>query len=188
MKDKVFAANQNLVLMQQQDTVLVGFSGGADSVALLHFLYSHRIQLGITVKACHINHNLRGNEALRDEHFAQSFCKRYNIPLDTVSLDIKSVAVSENLSVEHAARNERYRIFDLLSQKYNAKIATAHTLTDSMETIIFNMARGTGLKGLTGIPAKRGNIIRPLILLTRSEIEAYCESNCLDYVTDSTNL
>ncbi|MBR5485757.1 MAG: tRNA lysidine(34) synthetase TilS [Oscillospiraceae bacterium] len=172
-------------LLEQHDRVVVGFSGGADSVALLHFLCCLE---NISVTACHVNHNLRGEESERDEIFAREFCRAHGIDCRVYSIDAAALAAQEKSSVELAARNARYEIFEKLAHELDAKIATAHTLSDSAETVIINMTRGSGLKGLCGIPPQRGKIIRPLIECSRSDIENYCRSKNLDFVTDSSNL
>lgn len=175
-------------LLQSGDRVVVALSGGADSVTLLDMLNSIKEQYNLTIYAAHLNHNLRGEEADRDESFCKILCKKYNIELFVKSIDIKLLSKKQKVSEELCGRNARYEFFDELSQKLGAKIATAHTASDNAETLLFNIARGTSVKGLSAIPPKRGNIIRPLIELTRTQIEEYCSNNNLDFVTDSTNL
>ena len=165
--------------------VTVALSGGADSVALLHSLYSLRDELGITVKAAHLNHLIRGEEAFRDEAFVRDLCENLGIQLVCEQIDVPRYAKENSLSLELAARQLRY---DFLNRVCEGKIATAHTASDNLETVLFNLTRGTALKGLCGIPAMRGNIIRPLIFATRQDIEDYCKDFSLQYVTDSTNL
>lgn len=172
-------------MLKKGSEVVAGFSGGADSVALLYFLHTH--PWGFKVKAAHLNHNLRDGESLRDQQFAEAFCKKYGIEFLLKSVDIKLKAEAGKKSVEECAREERYMFFKEAACT-SAVIATAHTLSDSAETAVFNMIRGTGLKGICGIPPVRDNIIRPLIECTRGDIEDYCRDNGLDYVTDSTNL
>lgn len=172
-------------MINKGDSIAVGFSGGADSVCLLHFLSSLKEKYGITLYAVHINHNIRGKEAERDEHFAADFCKNHDIEFISFSVDVPALAKETGKSEEECGRDVRYECFRSLKTD---KIAVAHTLSDSAETLLFNLARGTGMKGLCGISPVRGNIIRPLIECTREDIEDYCKSNSLDYVTDSTNL
>lgn len=167
-------------------SVAVGFSGGADSVCLLDILSKLKEDYGIILKAVHINHNIRGDEALRDESFVREFCLERGIELLVFSEDVPLLAQKRKLSLEECGRQVRYECFD--KAECDA-IAVAHTLSDSIETFLFNLARGTGAKGLGGISPKREpSVIRPLIECTRKEIEAYCEENSLEYVTDSTNL
>lgn len=167
-------------------SVAVGFSGGADSVCLVHILSSLKDDYGIILKAIHVNHNIRGEEAKRDEAFVRDFCRNLGIDLEVYSIDVPSVAKERKLSLEECGRFVRYECFEKSGCDC---VAVAHTLSDSIETMLFNLARGTGTKGLSGISPKREpNIIRPLIECTRQEIELYCKANALEYVTDSTNL
>lgn len=148
-------------LLEDTDKIVVGLSGGADSVALVHYL---KFVLKYTVVACHVNHNLRGDESERDMQFVKRLCKKWDIPLVVESVDITAIAQQNRLSLEQAGRQVRYGAFDRCAQKHMAnKIATAHTLSDNAETMLYNLTRGTGLKGLCGIPIKRGNIVRPLL-------------------------
>jgi len=173
-------------MLETGDRVLVGLSGGADSIMLTHYL---KFSLGLEVIACHINHNLRGEESKRDMLFVQQVCEKWNIPVFTFDIEVAEYAQKNKLTIEQAGRKLRYETFETVAKENNAqKIATAHTLSDCAETVIFNLARGTGLKGLCGIPYKRGNIIRPIISLTRQDVEDYCLENDLEFVTDSTNL
>lgn len=174
------------LLNKDNKTVAVGFSGGADSVCLLHILSSLKEEYGIIVKAVHVNHNIRGTEAERDEAFARQFCGNLGVDIEVFSIDIPLLAKENKLSLEECGRVVRYECFEKVGCD---AVAVAHTLSDSIETMLFNLARGTGTKGLSGItPSRDPNIIRPLISCTRQEIEAYCDENRLDYVTDSTNL
>ncbi len=185
MKDLVLKAINRFSLLEKGDTVTVAFSGGADSVALLHILNSLKEELEISVNAAHLNHSIRGEEADRDQRFAENFCKTYGIPLFCEKEDVPKYATEKRLSLELAARELRY---SFLNRVADGKIATAHTASDNLETLIFNLTRGTALKGLCGIPPKRDNIIRPVIFCTREDIENYCAENDLQFVTDSTNL
>ncbi len=184
---KVLSAINDNNMLGFGDEVIVGFSGGADSVCLLHILFSLRERLGITVKAAHVNHGIRGDEAKRDESFSSDFCARYGIAFYSHSFDCIAESNKTGESLEECGRRIRYGYFNSLVGEYG-KIATAHNANDNAETVIFNLARGTALKGVCGIPCVRGNIIRPLIYCTRREIELYCQENNLEFVTDSTNL
>ncbi len=167
-------------------SVAVGFSGGADSVCLIDVLDKLEDEYGFTVKAVHVNHNIRGDEAKSDELFVRSFCRSRGIELLVFSVDVPLIAKQRRLSLEECGRQVRYECFEKAGCD---AVAVAHTLSDSIETVLFNLARGTGARGLSGISPKREpNIIRPLISCTRKEIEAYCAANSLEYVTDSTNL
>lgn len=167
------------------DTVLVGFSGGADSVCLLSLLYENKEALHITVKAAHINHCLRGEESERDEAFVRRFCAARNIELFVHREDVYALSEEKKCGVELCAREVRYEFFESLGF---SKIATAHTGSDAVETLLMNLSRGSSLHGLCSIPPVRNKIIRPLIDFTREEVELYCKANNLTYVTDSTNL
>ncbi len=184
--DKVVSTIEKYRMLEKGDRVAVGFSGGADSVCLLHTLYTLKDRYNLDLVACHVNHMLRGEEADRDENFCRDFCDKYGIKIVVLRVDVAKIAEENKESVELCARKIRYNFFEEVAGP-NGKIATAHTLSDSLETTLFNMMRGTALKGLCGIPEKRGNIVRPLIELTRQEIEEYCKENKLYFVTDSTN-
>ncbi len=181
MLDKVRKTIAEFNMISEGDTVLCCLSGGADSVTLLLCLR----ELGFNVRACHVNHQLRGEESVRDEMFCRRLCEELEIRLDVYSADVETYCKENGFSVEEGARKLRYELF---TRSGADKIATAHTLSDSLETALFNMARGTGIKGLCGIPPVRGNIIRPLICCTREEVERFLEQRSQDYVTDSSNL
>ena len=167
-------------------TVAVGLSGGADSMCLVDILIKLKVQYDIIVKAVHINHNIRGEEAKRDENHVREYCKKMGVELLVFSEDIPALSRQLGLSEEECGRKVRYECFKKAGCD---AVATAHTLSDSVETSIFNLLRGTGSKGLAGISATRNpNIIRPLIDCTREEIEEYCKNENLSFVTDSTNL
>ena len=175
-------------LIHRGQQVVVGFSGGADSVCLLHVLHELRAILGISeLRAVHVNHCLRGDEALRDEIFSRDFCREHDIEFRAVQVDVKGLAASEGSSIEEAGRKLRYEALrrELIP---GGVIATAHHADDSAETILLNLARGTGFKGAAGIRPKRDDVIRPLIFCSKSDILSYVESRGLSYVTDSTNL
>ncbi len=173
-------------MLENIKSVAVGVSGGADSMCLLHILSKLKAEYGIILKAVHINHGIRGQEALRDEIAVKTYCEKNDIELLTFHKDIPYLAKEMGMGEEECGRAVRYECF---GEAHCDAVATAHTLSDSIETVIFNLIRGTGSKGLCGIPpVRQGNIIRPLIDCTREEIEAYCEENNIPYVTDSTNL
>lgn len=172
-----FARAQDLI--SPGDTVVCAVSGGADSVALLFALYLLREKLEITLEAAHFNHNLRGEESKRDEEFVRELCARYDIPLHVGSGEIHP----GKKGLEAAARDARYAFLESLP----GKIATAHTADDNAETILMHLVRGTGLKGLGGIAPQRGKLIRPMLGITRQEVESFLAEWHLPHVEDSTN-
>lgn len=189
MRDKILRTIQNYNMLDGGQNLIAAVSGGADSMCLLHFLYSAREELNINfLAAAHVNHNIRGEEAKRDENFVRSFCDEHNIPFYLLDADVPALANEKKCGVEQAAREVRYEFFKSLSHKNNALVATAHNANDNAETVIYHLSRGSALRGLCGIPPKRDYIIRPLLELSREEIECYCEQYGIDYVTDSTNL
>ncbi len=188
VENKVLSALNEFSMLQNTKNVVVGFSGGADSLCLLHTLIRLSDVLNIKVKAIHINHGIRGEEAKRDEFFAEDFCKKLGVPCKIYSFDCIAEAKKSGETLEECGRRIRYTAFSKEASDSLTKIATAHNANDNAETIIFNLSRGTSYKGGCGIPPVRDNIIRPLIYCTRKEIEGYCDENGLPYVTDSTNL
>ncbi len=185
MKSKAKLTIQKHNMLSAGNSVCAAFSGGADSVALLLALYELSAELDFSLSAVHVNHLLRGDESDRDEQFCRDLCGRLGVPLQVFREDAAAFSHSLGVSVETGARELRYKIFDSLDCD---KIATAHNLNDNAETILFRIARGTGLHGLSGIPAVRGKIIRPLIECSRDEIEAYLTKKGQVFVLDSTNL
>ena len=182
-KVKKFISSNSLI--SDGESLLVAFSGGADSMCLLHILKS----LSYNVSAAHLNHMLRGIEADRDEKIAEDFCKKYNIPFFSEKIDIADIAKRTGVSEETAGREERYKFFNRIASENNIdKIVTAHNKNDNAETVLMHFLRGSGTTGLAGISACRDNIIRPLLNCSRKEIEDYCNENFLSFVTDSTNL
>jgi len=186
IKNKVLQTLTDYNMITDANRITVALSGGADSVCLLHILLQLKDKLGITLYAAHLNHCIRGEEADRDEAFVKSVCEKWNIPLFCERTDVPLFAQKEKLSLELAARQIRYEFLERV--RGNGVIATAHNADDNLETIIFNLTRGTALKGLCGIPAVRDKIVRPLLFCTRQQIEEYCSENNLHFVTDSTNL
>lgn len=166
--------------------ITVACSGGADSMSLLHALCVLAPEYGFTVRAAHFNHCIRGEESDRDEDFVREYCEKNGIDFVVDSGDVPSEAKQKNISIELAARQMRYSF--LTEAANGGVIATAHHAGDNLETMLFNLSRGTALAGLCGIPIKRDIFIRPLLLCSREEIEQYCEKNGIEFVTDSTNL
>ena len=171
-------------MLTEGQTVLVGFSGGADSCALLYSLY----KLGYNVIAIHVEHGIRGKEALDDANFAKDLCSALNIQCFIEHVNIPKLAKELNISTETAARRERYRIFNEYSKQFSAPIAVAHNKNDQAETVLMHLLRGSSLNGLCGMKYISGNIIRPLMCISREEIEDFNKANNIDYRTDSTNL
>lgn len=188
MTDKMLKALADFSMIDSGDSIVVALSGGADSVALLHALNSVKEKYNLTIYACHLNHLIRGVEADRDEQFVRRLCDKLGIELFVKRVDVPALAKEHKTSLELCGRNVRYKFFAELAHKLNAKIATAHTASDNVETVLFNIARGTSVTGLCGIKPVRDYIIRPLILASRKDVEQYCNENVLDFVTDSTNL
>ncbi len=166
-------------LIQPEDRVIAALSGGADSVALTFALYLLKEELGITLEAAHFNHRLRGEESDRDEAFARQFCDRYAIALHLGSAQV----VPGKKGLEAAARDARYAFLRGLP----GKIATAHTADDNAETVLLRLIRGTGLKGLGAIAPVSGNVIRPMLSVTRQEVEDFLAEYALPHVEDSSN-
>ena len=188
MLNKVINTCNKFNMISNGDSILVGLSGGADSVSLLYSLYLLKDKYNLTLYAAHVHHGIRGNEANSDLKFCENFCKRLNVKFFFFFFYIPSLAKKRKQSLELCGREERYKFFEEIKTKYNTKIATAHTASDNIETLFLNLARGACLKGASGIPPVRDNIIRPLIECSREEIEKFCADNNLCYVTDSTNL
>ena len=169
--------------------VLCAVSGGADSMCLLHWLYTNAQRLEITVCAAHFEHGLRGEESLRDRDFVRGWCSERDIEFYTESGDVNSFATENSLSTEEAARILRYNFLQAALERSGSDIiATAHNLEDNAETVLLNLTRGTGIKGLAGIPPVRDRIVRPLLGTGRAEIEEYDRENNVPYITDSSNL
>lgn len=186
--DKVLKAVGDFEMIDGKKTVVVALSGGADSVSLLRVMCGLRGQLGTEVRACHLNHGLRGAESDEDEKFCGELCGKYYVPITIKRLNVKEFQ-QKHESVEETARRLRYGFFDecLESTGRDSVIASAHTANDNAETVLLNLTRGTGLKGLCGIPPVRDRIIRPLIYCTRADVEEYLAELGQDYVTDKTN-
>lgn len=186
MKCKAFETIQRHQLLTPGAAVIAAVSGGADSMALLFLLDEIREEFSLKLSVAHINHGLRGAEADRDEALVRDTCQRFGIPFHVLHTNVAREAARTGEGIEACGRRLRYAFLESLDEK--ALIATAHTLDDQLETFLMHFARGAGLHGLCGIPAKRGRIIRPLIDCTRGEVEAYCAERRISYVTDSTNL
>lgn len=167
---------------------IVALSGGADSVSLLLAMIKLSNKIGFTVYACHVNHMIRGEEADRDEKFCSDLCAEKGVKLFVLKKNIPLLAKETGESIELCARNFRYSSFENLCEEHDIDyICTAHNANDNAETVLFNIVRGTGISGLSGIPVIRGRIIRPIINITRQEILSYLSKHKQSFVTDSTN-
>jgi tRNA(Ile)-lysidine synthetase, N-terminal domain len=177
-------------MLNKGDKIIIALSGGPDSICLAHMLSKIKDIYGITLYAAHVNHCLRGQEADEDEEYARSFCSENNIEFYSRRIDIKVMAKEKNLSSETAGREARYAYFDELKATLKAdKIALAHNLNDQAETVLMRIMRGSGMEGLYGIkPVRDGIYIRPILGLSRSEIESYCKENNLTPRIDKSNL
>jgi len=186
--EKLLLTSRRYRLIQRGERIIVAFSGGPDSVFLLTLLNEVKEVLDIKIAVAHFHHGIRGIEADRDLEFSRDFASSLQLPFFEGREETLKYAGKHHLSVEEAARILRYKFLEKISKNWQAdKIATAHTLSDSVETILFNLFRGTGPTGLAGILPKRGNVIRPIIAFTRGEIIKYLEDCKIPYVIDSTN-
>ena len=179
MLNKLTAFVREYDMVQPGDTLVCALSGGADSVALLFALYLLKEKLGVSLEAAHFNHHLRGEESDRDEAFVRKLCDRYDVPLHVGSGHVKA----GEKGLEAAARDARYAFL----RSIPGKIVTAHTADDNAETVILHLIRGTGLKGLGGITPVSGKVIRPMLGITREDVEAFLEEWCLGHIEDSSN-
>jgi tRNA(Ile)-lysidine synthase len=176
-------------LIENGDRVLAAFSGGPDSVFLLHFLHKNLKRFGIELFACHVNHNLRGKDSETDELFCKKICDELGVKFFKASVDVKSFAKTKKISLEEAARDLRYSELNRISGENKfTKIAAAHNKDDNAETVLLNLFKGTGLTGLSGIPIKRDNIIRPLLCVNKTEILEYLKENGIEFRIDKSNL
>lgn len=191
MKNKVIETIKKYNLIEHGDKLVLGVSGGPDSIAMLDILneikIDEKIDLNFQIVVAHINHMIR-EEADDDEKFVKDFCKKKNIEFYSKSIDVQKLANTNKIGTEEAGRNVRYKFFNEVLVKTNSnKVAIAHNKNDKAETIIMNFMRGSGISGLKGIEEKRGKYIRPLIECERIEIEDYCEKNNLQPRVDKTN-
>lgn len=187
-----FTSPHALSGMPVDTPILLGFSGGADSTALLHMLRAYGKETGAPIYAAHVHHGIRGKEADRDESFCRSVAERLGVELFVLHADVPALAKQSGESMETTARRVRYEFFDELMQAHHIPLlVTAHNANDNLETMLFNLIRGSGLGGMCGIPVSRlcegGSLVRPILSMTREEILLYCQEHGLSYVTDSTN-
>ena len=179
---------QRYDLLPKGGHVLCALSGGRDSVYLLHRLLEWQKEYGFTVSAAHFNHKLRGEESDRDEAFVRELCQAWQVPLYVGAGEVRSFAEERGMGTEEAARELRYAFLERTLREIGGDVlATAHHADDLAETMLMNLVRGAGTKGLSGIPPRRGNIVRPILTVSRAEIDRYVETHNLPYVDDSTN-
>ncbi len=191
MKNKVLETIQKYKLIENNDKIVLGVSGGPDSIAMLNILNDIKnddnINLNFSIVVAHINHLIR-EEAKQDEEYVKEFCKERNIEFYSKSIDVQKIANTNKIGTEEAGRNVRYEFFDEVLIKTNSnKIAIAHNKNDKIETIIMHILRGSGINGLKGIEPKREKYIRPLIECERNQIEEYCQKENLNPRIDKTN-
>jgi tRNA(Ile)-lysidine synthase len=188
MRKEIFCNLKKNKLIEENDKVMVGVSGGPDSIFLLHFLNKYKQELKISTLCAHINHSIRSQTSDRDEIFVGDMCKRMKIPFVSRKVDALDYSKNKQLSLEDAARRLRLKNLEIIAKEMNAdKIALGHTLDDCIETFFLNLFRGTGRKGILGIKSKRGIFIRPLLSIKKDEIVQFLKRNKIDYKIDVTN-
>lgn len=188
MIDKIYSYVDKYHMIAKDDTVITGVSGGADSVCLLLVLLELRKRIPFTIRVVHIEHGVRGEASRQDALFVKRLCEKKEIPEVEYSFDVPGVAGEQGISVEEAGRKLRYQTFEQEAvREQHAKIAVAHNQNDNAETILHHLVRGSALQGIAGIMPVRENIIRPLLCVTREEIESYLAEHGQDYCTDTTN-
>ena len=189
MYEKVRAYVRKYAMLKKSDHVIVGISGGADSVCLLFVLKELQKEYGFKIAGVHVNHGLRGEAADNDEFFVKGLCEMMQIPLEIYHVNVRKIQKETGLSPEEAGREVRRESFEDMMKKYDGtKIALAHHMNDRAETVLLNLSRGTGAKGMTGIRPVNGVYIRPLLCVRREEIEKYLEEKGQNYCIDQTNL
>ena len=190
MNNKIIGKVREAILryrmLEGKKGILCGFSGGADSSVMLSLLSDIKDEFGFSLRAVHVNHGIRGDEADRDEDFCREFCRERKIEIIIRRVSAPDYSAKHGIGLEEAARELRYGIFDEIKRDGEV-IATAHNSTDNAETVFFNLIKGSGNRGLGGIPPVRGDIIRPILLIDRDEIRDYAAENKLPFVIDSTN-
>ena len=193
MRDKLLRALGESGTVRRGDALLLAVSGGADSTALLLALHALREELALSLRVLHVHHGLRGEAAERDADFVRALAARYELPFELVRVDVRRAAREERQSLEEAGRELRYRALFAAAERWEkecggrVKIATAHTEDDAAETVLLQLARGSGLKGAAGIPAIRGRLVRPLLEVSRAEVEAYLGRRGQNFVEDESN-
>ncbi|HSR04512.1 MAG TPA: tRNA lysidine(34) synthetase TilS [Proteiniclasticum sp.] len=184
---KEYILNKNLI--NENEKILIAFSGGADSLALLLMLHALKEELHIELGACHVNHMLRGKDAEEDEIFCSEVARKLSIPFYSMKKDVRGYAKKKGLSVEVAGRELRYAFFkDIMVNHRYEKCATAHHLDDQVETVLLNLMRGSGLNGLTGMSPKREEYIKPILFLKKEELLAYLKEQSMEPREDDSNM
>lgn len=188
MKQKILQTIKKYNLIQSGDSIVIGVSGGPDSICLLHILNELKEELNLKIYVAHINHMIR-KEADEETEYVKSFCKNIGVECFAQKINVVKIAKEEKIGTEEAGRKIRYNFFEEVLKKTNSnKIATAHNNNDKVETIIMNILRGSGTAGLKGLdPIRENKFIKPLIEISREEIEAYCEKNKLNPRIDKSN-
>jgi len=188
ISEKVYGFIKEKNLIRENDRILVAFSGGTDSLALLMVLHELKERLKIEIGACHMNHMLRGAEADEDENFTQEFCRKLDVPFYSMKADVMAYAIEKKLSLEAAGRALRYAFFKeiMVNLKYD-RCATAHHLDDQVETVLMNLMRGSGLNGLTGMSPLREEFVKPLLFLKKEELTSYLKDRNLEPREDDSN-
>ena len=189
MKEKVKEIIKKYNLINTGDKIVLGVSGGPDSIAMLDILRQLKSEMEFEIYVVHINHSIRGEDADEDEEYVKNYCRKYEIECFTKKIDVPTIARTEKIGTEEAGRKVRYEYFEeILKETGSNKIAIAHNKNDNVETIIMHLLRGSGISGLKGIePIRENKFIKPLIECDRQEIEKYCEENNLQPRIDKTN-
>lgn len=188
IEEKFSATIKEYDMISSGDRVLVGVSGGPDSVTLLHLLWKHSKILRCSLHVAHINHGLRGKDAEADARYVEKLCKKLKVPVTLRKVDVKTFAKENKLSIEDAGRRIRYEFYEEIAKEIGAsRVALGHTADDNVETFLMRIVRGAGTRGLLGIPFVRGKIIRPLLKICRSEIEGYLRKKRIKPRTDYSN-
>lgn len=187
---KVRATVQRFGMLQDGDRVIVGVSGGVDSVVLLHVLTVLRDDYDLSLVVTHLDHGIRGEESRREADFVRELAHGMGLPFETMLVDVPAVARKRRISLQEAARKARYRFYEEVRKKHGAqKVALGQTADDQAETVLMRMIRGAGLRGLKGIPpVRRGGYVRPLIEIARQDVERFADAEGLSWVTDSSNI
>ena len=189
MKEKVIDTIKKYKLIEKGDKIVLGVSGGPDSIAMLDILKDLRNKFEFEIYVCHLNHMIRGQDAINDQKYVEQYCNKNQIEFFTKNVNIIEIANNQKIGTEECGRNARYQFFEEILTKTNSnKIATAHNKNDNAETVLMHLLRGSGISGLKGIkPIRNNKFIKPLIECDRKEIEEYCKQKNLNPCIDKTN-